>query len=118
MGVPCRCTPQVCSLPDQQLLACRRDCQTLVKRGRVLGKGGARLKVGDKVLHSDVTLDGEPLVGSAWKWYPRVGSSSADLHDGARGLQMKRRLQPIQDQSIGRMLPESSCQHRTNSLTS
>ncbi|KAJ9525514.1 hypothetical protein QJQ45_003277 [Haematococcus lacustris] len=38
----------------------RRECQQLVKQGRVLS-GGQRVRVGDKVLQSEVTCDGEPL---------------------------------------------------------
>ncbi|KAF5832150.1 pseudouridine synthase [Dunaliella salina] len=38
----------------------RKECQMMVKKRRVLAKGKP-LKVGEKVLHADVTLDGEPL---------------------------------------------------------
>jgi len=39
----------------------RKECQILVNKGRATRANGDRLKVGDKVLHSDVVLDGEGL---------------------------------------------------------
>ncbi|GIL75870.1 hypothetical protein Vretimale_5580 [Volvox reticuliferus] len=39
----------------------RRECQMLVKKGRVTTRDGGKLKVGDKVCWGDVVLDGEDL---------------------------------------------------------
>ncbi|GLC33148.1 hypothetical protein PLESTM_000029900 [Pleodorina starrii] len=39
----------------------RRECQVLVKKGRVTTRDGGKLKVGDKVAWGDVVLDGEEL---------------------------------------------------------
>ncbi|GLI65502.1 hypothetical protein VaNZ11_009050 [Volvox africanus] len=39
----------------------RRECQVLVKKGRVTTRDGGQLKVGDKVCWGDVVLDGEAL---------------------------------------------------------
>ncbi|GAX75450.1 hypothetical protein CEUSTIGMA_g2894.t1 [Chlamydomonas eustigma] len=39
----------------------RKECQQFVQKGRALKKDGKKLKVGDKVLHSDIMMDGEEL---------------------------------------------------------
>lgn len=39
----------------------RKECQQLVARGRAVRQGGTRLRVGEKVLHGDVLLDGKEL---------------------------------------------------------
>jgi len=39
----------------------RKECQQMVLKGRAVRKDGRRLKVGDKVLHSEILLEEEEL---------------------------------------------------------